>query len=311
MPTIRPRGSRDETPAEDVEAGVGQQAAEVFPSKPVPELITMNAFGLLIEPTDEVGLFCREVLMKHFDFTVRLPRPELFTEAFDKAYEARRAEFPNFGAGSKLSTEEWWAPVFYKTFLDLGMPKEDVDSVFVGVFEELFYDSLTSEWAWEPVEDVLPMLDTLQEWRMHGGPKVGVVVDYDERLTTILENLDMMHYFDVVVSSREAGKGKPDPTPFKLAMEKAGVTDPSKVMHLGQDFDHDVVGAAAAGVDPVWVVMPSYDRLEPEQETLQLSFTKIGDLEAILSMYGRSDPERLISTTYKNKNRQGHLRVQY
>jgi hypothetical protein len=55
----------------------------------VPELITMNAFGLLVEPTDELGLFMREVLMKHLDFTVRLPRPDLFTTAFDAAYEAR------------------------------------------------------------------------------------------------------------------------------------------------------------------------------------------------------------------------------
>ena len=49
---------------------------------------------------------------------------------------------------------------------------------------------------------LLQMLDKLQEWRMEGGPKLGVVVDYDERLTQILENLDMMHYFDVVVSTR-------------------------------------------------------------------------------------------------------------
>lgn len=46
------------------------------------------------------------------------------------------------------------------------------------------------------------MLDKLQEWRMQGGPKLGVVVDFDERLPSILENLDMAHYFDVVVSSR-------------------------------------------------------------------------------------------------------------
>ena len=59
--------------------------------------------------------------------------------------------------GSGMSTEEWWAPVIYKTFLDLDMPKEDIDEVFVGVFEELFYDSLTGDWAWEPVEDVLPV----------------------------------------------------------------------------------------------------------------------------------------------------------
>ncbi len=117
----------------------------------------MNAFGLLIEPTDELGLFMREVLMKHLDFTVRLPRPDLFTTAFDSAYEARQREFPNFGAGAGMTSEEWWAPVFYKAFLDLDMPKEDVDEVFIGVFEELYYDALPSEWAWEPVEDVLPV----------------------------------------------------------------------------------------------------------------------------------------------------------
>jgi hypothetical protein len=68
-----------------------------------------------------------------------------------------KREFPNFGAGSGMTSEEWWAPIFYKTFLDLDMPKEDVDEVFIGVFEELYYEALPSEWAWEPVEDVLPV----------------------------------------------------------------------------------------------------------------------------------------------------------
>ncbi len=86
-------------------------------------------------------------------------------------------------------------------------------------------------------------------------------------------------------------------------MAKAGVTDASRVLHLGTDFDRDVVGAAKAGAEPVWVVTPSYDVLEPEQEALQLQFGKIGDLEAVLDLYGKSDPERLVTTTYKNKNR--------
>jgi hypothetical protein len=29
--------------------------------------------------------------------------------------------------------------------------------VFVGVFEQLFYESLVGDWAWEPVDDVLPV----------------------------------------------------------------------------------------------------------------------------------------------------------
>jgi hypothetical protein len=55
----------------------------------VPDVITMNAFDLLIEPSDQIGLFFREVLGKNFDHTVRLPRPARFTETFKAAYFAR------------------------------------------------------------------------------------------------------------------------------------------------------------------------------------------------------------------------------
>jgi FMN phosphatase YigB (HAD superfamily) len=53
-------------------------------------------------------------------------------------------------------------------------------------------------------------------------------------------------------------------------MERVGVRDPSKVMHFGQDFDRDVVGAAKAGLQPFWVAVPAQDRLEPEQEALKV-----------------------------------------
>jgi hypothetical protein len=42
-----------------------------------------------------------------------------------------------------------------------------------------------------------------------------------------------------------------------------------------------------------------------------VSYTKVGDLEGLLDMYGRSDPDRLVTTTWKNKNRPKELFVQY
>lgn len=43
-----------------------------------------------------------------------------------------------------------------------------------------------------------------------------------------------------------------------------------QVMHLGTDFDKDVVGAAKAGFQSIWVVCPSYDILDPQQEAQQV-----------------------------------------
>lgn len=40
------------------------------------------------------------------------------------------------------------------------------------------------------------------EWRKEGGPKLAVVTDFDERLNTILANLELSHYFDAVISTR-------------------------------------------------------------------------------------------------------------
>lgn len=114
MPKIRPRGTVDEKPQEetpvvdeevmpvrDLACMLGALAlAEptavlmlmlvcLLQVLPVPELITMSPFDLLIEQTAEIGLFMREVLLQHFEYVVRLPRPELFTEAFTKNYFAR------------------------------------------------------------------------------------------------------------------------------------------------------------------------------------------------------------------------------
>lgn len=39
--------------------------------------------------------------------------------------------------------------------------------VFVGVFEQLFYESLVGDWAWEPVDDVLPVRTPHTYTHMH------------------------------------------------------------------------------------------------------------------------------------------------
>ena len=51
-----------------------------------PEIITFDAVGVLIEPSQSIGRWYREVLNSHCDMRIRLPRPALFTAAFKKSY---------------------------------------------------------------------------------------------------------------------------------------------------------------------------------------------------------------------------------
>ena len=59
-------------------------------------------------------------------------------------------------------------------------------------------------------------------------------------------------YFSGSVSARDAGVAKPDPRIFHAAAAHLGCA-PHQVLHVGDDHAADVVGAAQAGMQAVWL----------------------------------------------------------
>lgn len=66
-----------------------------------------------------------------------------------------------------------------------------------------------------------------------------------------LAQLELSERIDFLVTSEEAGVEKPDPGIFSFALKKLGITADDAVM-IGDNFDLDVTGAAAAGIAPIW-----------------------------------------------------------
>ena len=60
------------------------------------------------------------------------------------------------------------------------------------------------------------------------------------------------HYFDFVVTPAEAGAAKPSPEIFLAALSAAG-TEAAFAVHVGDDPERDILGAAAVGMRTVWV----------------------------------------------------------
>ena len=73
-----------------------------------------------------------------------------------------------------------------------------------------------------------------------------MVANWDSALPIHLARLALDRYFSTVVTSAEAGAPKPDPAPFRLALERLGV-DAGRALHVG-DEQADELGAAAAGM---------------------------------------------------------------
>lgn len=59
-------------------------------------------------------------------------------------------------------------------------------------------------------------------------------------------------YFKAVVVSGDVGAGKPDPRPFRAALDALGVAATDAVM-VGNSLERDIAGAQALGIRAVWV----------------------------------------------------------
>ncbi|MCL1634832.1 HAD-IA family hydrolase [Luteimonas sp. SX5] len=67
-----------------------------------------------------------------------------------------------------------------------------------------------------------------------------------------LQLIGLAGHFRFQLGAREHGAAKPEPSIFHAACERLGVA-PAEVLHVGDDVEMDVVGAARAGLRTCWI----------------------------------------------------------
>jgi HAD superfamily hydrolase (TIGR01509 family) len=82
------------------------------------------------------------------------------------------------------------------------------------------------------------------------GLRLVVVSNWDVSLASTLGTLGLGKALDAVVTSAGVGAAKPAPEVFDAALRLIDAA-PGEAVHVGDDFELDVVGADAAGVMPV------------------------------------------------------------
>jgi putative hydrolase of the HAD superfamily len=126
-----------------------------------------------------------------------------------------------------------------------------VDAAFAGLLVEppsrtffpALYERFGRATAWRIFEDVPPTLAALRE----RGLRLGVISNWDDRLRGLLEELGLARHFEVIVISCEVGALKPERRIFDTALRALGLPA-AAVLHVGDDFESDVLGARAAGM---------------------------------------------------------------
>lgn len=122
-------------------------------------------------------------------------------------------------------------------------------------------------------------LDELLEYLDKNGYKKAVATATDiERTTAYLERLDIIQYFDEIVTAQMVTHGKPAPDIYLKASEKIGL-EPSQCLAL-EDSPNGILSAYRAGCIPVMIP----DLSQPDDETKKLLFAKADNLKKVIDI---------------------------
>jgi putative hydrolase of the HAD superfamily len=127
--------------------------------------------------------------------------------------------------------------------------------------------------------DVVPVLRLLHA----RGLTMGVISDWDSRLAAILNAHGLNQYFDFAVVSATVRHAKPDPRLFETALRRADAI-PDYALHIGDNYVLDVLGARAAGIQPVLIDRPG--KVDPADVDVPV----VRDLYGLLDLLEMESP---------------------
>ena len=111
------------------------------------------------------------------------------------------------------------------------------------------------------LEPLPGLLDFMKEGKSRGISLALVTNAPEENVEAILLALELKEFFDEVVLSDEVGPVKPDPAPYKAALDKLGIS-PEKALAF-EDSTSGIASSVAAGIPTVGIASTQ------EPETLE------------------------------------------
>lgn len=141
--------------------------------------------------------------------------------------------------------------------------------------EQAFTVFLHARHAIELAPDVLPTLEALANHYT-----LGVITNGNADI----RRLGLADYFRFALCAEDLGIGKPDPLPFRKALERAGVSA-AHAVHVGDHYEDDIAGAQGAGLQAIWfnpAGVPWRHEGRPDAEIRSLT-----ELPKLLGNWGR------------------------
>ncbi len=118
-------------------------------------------------------------------------------------------------------------------------------------------------------DDSIPALKELKRRRL----VLGLISNIYRDVNSLCVKLGIAPYLDFVMTSHEAGSEKPHAPIFLAALAKAKVK-PSEAIHVGDQYNADVIGARGVGIKPVLI----------DREGLFTNYTDVPKVRTLLEL---------------------------
>lgn len=211
------------------------------------ELVAFDAVGTVIRLREPVGETYARRAAGH---GVRVPARRL-EDGFRRILRAAPPMvFPGEGPDATRRHERaWWRQRVRETFKasDQTVRFADFDAFFDALFAHY-----ASGAAWQTTPGARDALARLRDQ----GRRLAVASNFDQRLESILQDLDLDGFFETLWLPARAGAAKPDPAFFTGLLDALGVA-PEAAVHVGDDPDEDLAAARRAGLHAVAVEPPA------------------------------------------------------
>jgi len=201
----------------------------------LPEIISLDALGTLIEVVDPVGGLISALASRGV------------TVSTEQAASALGAEMSYYRANSAFAGSQEALDELRDRSTEVlaeALPESASEIGFAAMRE-----SLGEAVRFAPFPEVAAVLDALRS----AGARLVIVSNWDISLYEVLDQLGLRERVDGVVISAEEGLAKPDPELIYRAVSRVGGSSDSSVWHVGDDPASDLEMARTAGVLPVLV----------------------------------------------------------
>ena len=176
------------------------------------------------------------------------------------ARDATVAAWQAYGAAKSLGHARAWQAMMLELLRAGGVrPKRGAtEPEYAEKIAQMLWDAQPLKNLWR--KPIAGMFQLVRELAAHELP-IGIISNSEGRLAELVQELGESEPFAAIVDSGRIGIDKPDPRIFEHAAKALGVPL-AEIVHVGDAWEADVIGARNAGAQAIWFA-PTDDRALP------------------------------------------------